>query len=127
MMTHLVLLKPRAELTAADRLAFVAAFEHAVRAIPVVRAVRIGRRVLLGAGYERDMPDLADVVAALDFDDAAGVCAYLEHPAHAELGRHFGQSLRSALVYDFEVGGLELLARLAETDPAPGGLSAVKS
>jgi hypothetical protein len=46
-------------------------------------------------------------VALVDFDDLAGLQAYLRHPAHEELGARFGQSLRSAVVFDFEVGGLE--------------------
>jgi Stress responsive A/B Barrel Domain len=106
--THLVLMKPRADLPAADRDAFVAAFEQAVREIAVIRSVRIGRRVTFGAGYESSAPDM-DVFAMIDFDDLSGLQAYLRHPAHAELGTRFGQSLSGALVYDFEVGGIETL------------------
>jgi hypothetical protein len=106
MVTHLVLMKPRPDLTAADRLAFIAAFDRALREIPGIRGVRLGRRVTHGAGYEQTAPDAADFFAALDFDDLAGLQAYLRHPAHAELGARFGQSLSAALVYDFEVGGL---------------------
>jgi hypothetical protein len=39
--------------------------------------------------------------------------AHLRHPAHEELGARFGQSLSSALVYDFEVGEMEVLEKLA--------------
>lgn len=117
MITHLVLLKPRLDLSAAEELAFVAAFERAIGEIASVRGIRIGQRVTFGAGYELTMPDLADFVAALDFDDVAGLREYLEHPAHAELGRLFGQSLSSALVYDFEVGGPELLTRVGSERP----------
>jgi len=106
-LTHLVLMKPRADLTDADRSALVAAFERALRDIPTVRRVRVGRRVRHGAGYEQAAPDAADYVAEIDFDDLAGLQAYLRHPAHDELGARFGQSLSAALVYDFEVGGLE--------------------
>jgi len=109
MMTHVVMMKPRPDLSAADRLAFVAAFERALKEIPTVRGVRIGRRVTHGAGYERAAPDAADYLAAIDFDDLAGLQAYLRHPAHEELGARFGQSLSAALVYDFEVGGVEEL------------------
>ena len=107
-MTHLVLMKPRADLSAADREAFVAAFERAMREIPGIRDVRIGRRVTFGAGYESQRPDM-EFVATIDFDDLAALQAYLRHPAHAELGTRFGQSLSGALVYDFEVGGIEAL------------------
>ena len=109
MLTHIVLMKPRADLSADGRLALVAAFERAIRDIPTVRGVRIGRRVTHGAGYEQTSPDAADYLAAIDFDDLAGLQAYLRHPAHDELGARFGQSLSAALVYDFEVGGVEEL------------------
>jgi hypothetical protein len=109
MISHLVLMKPRADLSAADREAFVAAFERALKEIPTIRGVRLGRRVRFGAGYEQTSPDAADYVATIDFDDLAGLQAYLRHPAHEELGARFGQSLSAALVYDFEVGGIEQL------------------
>ena len=114
MVTHLVLMKPRPDLPPADRRAFVAAFKQAAREIPDVRNVRIGRRVRHGAGYELGTPDAADYLAAIDFDDVAGLQAYLRHPAHDDLGRRFGDSLSAALVYDFEVGGLELLDKDAD-------------
>jgi hypothetical protein len=109
---HVVLLKPRPDLSVEDRRALVAAFERAAQVIPSVRGVRVGRRVRLGAGYEDAMPDSADVLAVLEFDDLAGLAAYLEHPAHEELGERFRRSLSSALIYDFEVGGLELARAL---------------
>lgn len=112
MITHLVLLQPRVDLTRVDRRAFVTAFERAVRDIPSVRGVRVGLRVKHGAGYEQGMPDTVDLLATLDFDDLDGLKAYLTHPAHAELGMLFGKSLASALVYDFEVGDIQMLERL---------------
>ena len=107
MMSHVVLMKPRDGLAAADRRAFIAAFERAVRDIPSVRAVRVGRRVRHGAGYESISPDAADYLAVIDFDDLAGLQAYLRHPVHVPLAERFGDSLSSASVYDFEMGGLE--------------------
>lgn len=106
MTSHIVLMKPRAGLTAGARQAFVAAFERAVREIPTVRQVRVGRRIVHGAGYEARVPD-ADYVAIVDFDDLEGLQTYLRHPAHAELGALFRESLSSGLAFDFEVGGLE--------------------
>ena len=107
MVTHLVLMKPRPDLSATDRAALVDAFERAVREIPTVRNVRIGRRIVHGAGYEAAAPDLVEYVAAIDFDDVGGLQAYLRHPAHDDLGARFGQALSSAMVFDFEVGGIE--------------------
>jgi hypothetical protein len=106
-LTHLVLMKPRPNLPAPERSALVDAFERAVREISTVRNVRIGRRVVLGAGYEAAAPDIAEYVAEIDFDDVAGLQAYLRHPAHGDLGVRFGQALSSAVVFDFEVGGIE--------------------
>jgi hypothetical protein len=112
MVSHLVLMKPRADLSAADRQALVDAFDRAIREIPSVRGVRIGRRVTHGAGYEQVAPDMA-YLAILDFDDLAGLQTYLRHPAHTDLGVRFGQSLSAALVYDFEVGGVEMRGDIA--------------
>lgn len=108
MVIHLVLLKPRPDLSAADRQAFVAAFARATAEIPEVRGVRFGRRITHGAGYEAGVPDAADYLAILEFDDVAGLRAYLQHPAHRDVGDRFGGSVSSALIYDFEwVEGLE--------------------
>jgi hypothetical protein len=112
MTSHIVLMKPRPDLSAADRHALIAAFEQAVRDIPTVRSVRIGRRILHGAGYEPGSPDSADYLIAIDFDELAGLQAYLRHPAHDALGARFNLSISSALVYDFEVGGIEMLSGL---------------
>jgi hypothetical protein len=109
MVAHVVLLKPRADLPMEERRAFVRAFERATREIASVRTVQIGVRVVHGAGYEAAMPDTADFIAIIEFEDVAGLQAYLAHPAHAELGMLFGRSLSSALVYDFELGGMEML------------------
>jgi hypothetical protein len=109
MVSHVVLMKPRPDLTAVARTALVDAFERAVREIPTVRDVRIGRRIAHGAGYEASAPDTADYLAMIDFDDLAGLQAYLRHPAHEQLGAQFGESLSAALVYDFEVGGIDAL------------------
>jgi hypothetical protein len=112
MLSHVVLMKPRPDLPPAERRSLVAAFEHAMRAIPTVRSVRVGRRVVHGAGYEQTAPDTADFLIVIDFDDLNGLQAYLRHPAHEALGSRFSLSLSSALVYDFEVGGMETLAGL---------------
>jgi hypothetical protein len=112
MVVHLVLLKPRPDLSQAERQALVRAFERAIRHIPTVRGVRVGERVRHGAGYEAEAPDSVDYGVILEFDDLEGLQAYLRHPAHEELGARFNQSLSSAMVYDFEAGGIDVLDRL---------------
>ncbi|MEO8258498.1 MAG: Dabb family protein [Acidobacteriota bacterium] len=102
MVTHLVLLKPRPDLSAADRERLIVAFERALTEIPAIRHVRVGRRVRHGAGYEAGMPDTADYLVAIDLDHVEGLAAYLRHPAHEDLAGRFTESLVGALVYDFE-------------------------
>jgi hypothetical protein len=112
MVFHLVLLKPRPDLSTDGRERLVSAFERAIREIPTVRGVRVGRRVVVGTGYEAGVPDAADYVAMIEFDDVDGLRAYLQHPAHAELGARFSDSLAGALVYDFEDVALERIRDL---------------
>ena len=41
--------------------------------------------------------------AILEFDDIAGLKAYLEHPVHNELGSRLFECFEQALMYDFDV------------------------
>jgi len=107
MIAHVVLFRPKPELSSDERRSLVNAFKRAVHDIPGVRAVRAGRRVTHGAGYEQTMPDTGEYLIVIDFDDVDGLQAYLRHPAHEALGARFNQSLGSAFIYDFEVGSVE--------------------
>lgn len=109
MISHVVLMTPRRDLTDADARAFVESFARAVSVISSVRGVRVGRRVLIGAGYEKSGAAPADYLAVIDFDTLEDLANYLQHPAHADLGARFSSSLASAAVYDFESGGLEMI------------------
>jgi hypothetical protein len=40
--------------------------------------------------------------AVIEFDDRAGLQAYLSHPQHEKLGALFYRLLDGALVYDYE-------------------------
>jgi hypothetical protein len=102
MVWHLVLMKPKAGLSPGDREALLSAFNRAMREIPTVREVRIGRRLTHHAAYETSAPDSADFMISIGFDDLPALQEYLRHPAHDELARRFYQSLSSALIYDFE-------------------------
>ena len=44
-----------------------------------------------------------EYAALFDFDDLAGLKAYLEHPAHEALATRFFEVLDEALMYDFEL------------------------
>jgi hypothetical protein len=100
---HIVLFRPRQDLSADERTALAAAFEEAVRTIPSVRSARVGRRVTHGRPYEQLMRVNYEYAAILEFDDAAGLEAYLEHPAHRQLGERFFTAFEDALMYDFEL------------------------
>lgn len=101
MTVHLVLFRLSRSLSADDREAFVRAFEKALTGIPTIRRTVAGRRVRLGAAYDSGTEHY-DYMAALEFDDEAGLRAYLEHPLHADLGARFFASSEATLVYDFE-------------------------
>ena len=103
MFAHVVLFRPRADLGPADTSRLVDEFTHRVAGIPGVRRTRVGQRVLIGAAYEQlPQPDLT-YVAILEFDDRAGLQAYLTAPAHDEIGRRFWEISEEQLVYDFEL------------------------
>jgi Stress responsive A/B Barrel Domain len=44
-----------------------------------------------------------EYAAVLEFDDGPGLLAYLEHPAHRQLGERFFSAFEEALMYDFEL------------------------
>lgn len=102
MTVHLVLFRPKADLTADQRAALASSFEAALRAIPAIRKARVGRRVLVGRPYEQQMRDYP-YAAVIEFDDEAGLRAYLDHPAHQQLAARFFESFEDALIYDFEL------------------------
>ena len=101
MVAHVVMLKPQAALTAGDREALLEAMRHAFSHIEEIRRVRIGRRTVLGRSYDVMMPQHFEYAAILEFDTEDALCAYLDHPAHVDLGRRFFESAEAALVYDF--------------------------
>lgn len=113
MITHVVLLRPRAGLSAGERAGLTDALRAAIETIPSIRRARVGRRVTFGRGYEQLMRTDYEFVALFDFDDLAGLTSYLDHPAHEALVTRFFQVLDEALMYDFEVEeGVTRLERL---------------
>jgi hypothetical protein len=100
MIVHLVLFRPRAD---ADARALIGAFENALTGIPLIRRARVGKRITIGREYEQLMTADYTHAAVLEFDDAPSLKAYLEHPAHQELGTRLFQSIEAVLVYDFDV------------------------
>lgn len=104
MIMHVVLFRPRADLTDADRQQLLDDLTAAVAAIPAIRRLRLGRRIVHGLpGYEQAMYEDFEYAALVEFDDVAGLRAYLAHPSHAAVGRHFSASSAAALAYDYEL------------------------
>jgi stress responsive alpha/beta barrel protein len=104
MIAHVILFRPRPDLTEARRRETLDAFVTAVNSVPTVRRVRIGRRVRHGRpGYEQAMREDFQYAAVIEFDDLTGLTAYLEHPAHLGAAAHFTSSGATALAYDYEM------------------------
>lgn len=102
MIAHIVLFTPRPELTAAERRELIEALTAASAEIPSIRAFRVGRRVRHGLpGYEQMMRDDYEFAAIIEFDDLPGLTAYLAHPSHDAIGRHFMASACRSLAYDY--------------------------
>lgn len=113
MIAHTVWFRPRPDLSIEQRRGIAAALSSAVRDIPSVKRARVGRRVLVGRPYEQLMRADYSHAAVLEFDDLAGLRAYLDHPAHADLAARFFDGFAEALIYDFELldgeGGVSAL------------------
>ena len=103
MVAHVVLFRPKADLTAEQRRMFVAALEHALTTIPLIQHARIGRRLSLGRQYEQLNASDFPFVAILEFANETDLRAYLEHPAHEMLGAQFYITSEAALVLDYEL------------------------
>jgi hypothetical protein len=103
MISHVVLFRPKATLSTEERSALIDALKHAVDGIPQIKHASIGKRILLNRpGYETQMAEHFEYSAILDFDSEADLRAYLDHPAHNDLGRLLFTSADAVLAYDFE-------------------------
>ena len=111
MISHIVLFDPKPTLSDTDRRALIDALQHAVTGIPSIKRATIGRRVLLNRpGYETKMAEHYEYSAIIEFDNERDLRAYLDHPAHAELGKRLFVSAARVLAYDFsQVDDLRML------------------
>jgi hypothetical protein len=103
MIVHVVLFRPRPDLTTAARSDLAETLTTALRYIPSVRRARVGRRVRHGRPYEQLMQVDYSHAAVVEFDDLSGLQAYLAHPAHEQLAARFFAAFEEALMYDFEL------------------------
>jgi hypothetical protein len=117
MIAHVVLFRPKRDLSPAARRALVDALTSAA-GIPSIQRFRIGRRVRHGLpGYEQAMPVDYEYVVLIEFADADALRAYLLDPSHVALGRHFTESAASALAYDYEIGEVDAARELLKEGP----------
>ena len=112
MIAHLVLYELRPDISDIERGTFLAALEQAVNTIPAVRTVRFGRRQLIGAAYEAAATPAFSFFALFEFDDRAGLQAYLGHAAHVDLGQLFWSCCLRTLVFDYELAGPDPMVAL---------------
>jgi hypothetical protein len=99
---HIVLFRPRPSLTPDQRQALITALRSAVEGIPQIKRARIGKRLLLNRpGYETQMAEHYEYSAVLEFDSEGDLRAYLDHPAHGELGQLLFTSADAVLAYDY--------------------------
>ena len=116
MIAHVVLFRPKTQLSAGQREAFVAAFEHALANIASIKRARVGRRITVGRDYDQQNVEQYPLAAILEFESEPDLRAYLDHPAHRALGEQFYLNAEAALVFDYEllegdrVAGLDLAA-----------------
>lgn len=104
MIAHVILFSPKPDLPEADRRDLLESLAAASSKIPSVRSFRVGRRVTHGLpGYEQMMRDDYQYAAIVEFDDVAGLKAYLAHPSHAAIGAHFTASAARSLAYDYDL------------------------
>lgn len=102
MISHIVLFRPKANLSTAERQTLIEALEGAVAGIPSIKRARFGKRLLLNRpGYETQMAEHYEYLAIFDFETEADLRAYLDHPAHLDLGKLLFTSAEAVLAYDF--------------------------
>jgi hypothetical protein len=103
MVSHVVLFRPKPDISESDRQAMFDALKVASTEIPSVRRFHVGTRVTHGATYERLAAEDYPFAAVIEFEDLDGLKSYLDHPKHERLGRLFYELLQAALVYDYEM------------------------
>ena len=103
MIAHVVLFRPPPDLADSDRQALLDAMRTTFTGVAEIRRMRIGKRLRIGRPYETQMAEHFEYAAIIEFDSEADLRAYLNHPAHVDLGQRFFQTAEAALVYDFVI------------------------
>lgn len=100
---HVVLFRPRPDIADAERDGLFEAMRVAAREIPTVRRFRIGAHVTEPVAYVLSGFPPFPWMALLEFDDEAGLRAYLAHPLHRDLGARVNALAEAALIYDYTI------------------------
>jgi Stress responsive A/B Barrel Domain len=100
---HVVLFRPKPGLDVSVKRALADALAHAATDIASIRRFRVGRHLAPAPTYLKQESPSFPYCGLVEFDDRDGLIAYLQHPAHAALGRLFNETLEDAWIYDFEV------------------------
>jgi hypothetical protein len=103
MTIHVVLFRPRPDISDEQRDGLLEAMRVAARDIPTVRGFRIGNHIAEPVPYVISGFPSFPWLALLEFDDEAGLRTYLAHPLHRELGARFNATAEAAMIYDFTV------------------------
>ena len=103
MTIHVVLFRPRPDLADEERDGLLEAMRVAARDVPTVRGFRIGQHIAQPVPYVLSGFPSFPWVAVLEFDDEAGLRAYLAHPLHVALGQRFNAAAESAMIYDYTI------------------------
>jgi hypothetical protein len=107
MIAHVILFKPKGDLSDAEQQMLLGGLTAAARGIPAIKKLRVGRRVTHGLpGYEQAMRENFEYAVIVEVEDLDGLKAYLAHPLHKAIGGHFTQSSSAALAYDYEMQDL---------------------
>ena len=102
MISHVVLFRPKLSLTADERRTMVNVLSAAIEGIPQIKRFTVGKRILLNRpGYETQMAEHYEYSAIMEFESEADLRAYLDHPAHDQLGRLLFNAAEAVLAYDF--------------------------
>jgi hypothetical protein len=103
MILHVVLYRPRPDLSDRDKHAFLQALTEARHTVGSIRHFWVGRALSDSPAYLMSVSSEFPFVAIAAFADRVGLLEYLEHPTHAAVSRLFNGTAEAALIFDFDV------------------------
>jgi hypothetical protein len=103
MVSHFVLFRPKADLTAQQEEIFLQALDRALVGVPAIARASFGRRRILGRNYDALAPADYEYCAVIEFADEAALRVYLDHPAHEQLAKVFYGFGEAVAAFDYEM------------------------